>query len=117
MANANYETTHGVYPPGRLACDANVSHPVCTSRVGNGTSPFVLLLPFLEQVNLYNLDAAIEAANWPQGIRGFGHVKQTSVDAARDSRQAALQHFAGAESTVSLQPFNGADLAVAIYKP
>lgn len=49
LALHNYESTFGVYPSGRLGCDG-----ACAPANGPGTSGFVLLLPFLEQGNLYD---------------------------------------------------------------
>lgn len=56
LALANYESTHRIYPPGRLGCDGINTGP-CNgnpdyTRVG--MSAFVLMLPQLEDANLYN---------------------------------------------------------------
>jgi len=56
LAFANYESTHKIYPPGRLGCDGISTGP-CNgnpnfTRVG--LSAFVMLLPQLEATNLYN---------------------------------------------------------------
>lgn len=48
LAIHNYEGTFRVYPTGRLGCDG-----ACAPQNGPATSGFVLLLPFLEQDNLY----------------------------------------------------------------
>ncbi|PQO46121.1 DUF1559 domain-containing protein [Blastopirellula marina] len=48
LAMHNYEGSFGVYPTGRLGCDGD-----CSPVNGPSTSGFVLLLPFLEQDNLY----------------------------------------------------------------
>ena len=55
IANANYELAFKVFPPGRVGCDG-ISAAPCTGdpnfrRVG--TSAFVSLLPFLEQLPLH----------------------------------------------------------------
>lgn len=52
LAMHNYESSFKVYPTGRLGCDG-----ACSPTNGPGTSAFVLLLPFLEQNNLYELFA------------------------------------------------------------
>lgn len=56
LALANYESTHSIYPTGRLGCDGITTGP-CNgnpnfTRVG--MSGFVMLLPFLDQANLYD---------------------------------------------------------------
>ena len=55
VALANYEGTHGVYPPGRMSCDGRNDGPCAQleSRQRPGTSAFVPLLPFLELDSLY----------------------------------------------------------------
>ncbi len=40
-----------------------------------------------------NYDTAIALASQPERIRGFGHVKQKSMDAAKMEREALLQRF------------------------
>jgi len=54
---------------------------------------------FLENLNATNLDTAVALANLPEQIRGFGHVKLRTVEAARKKREALLaepQETAGA---------------------
>ena len=51
------------------------------------------------------LEEATARLDWPASIRGFGHVKQKSVDQANVRRQSLLRKFAGKE------------LEVEIYKP
>jgi prepilin-type N-terminal cleavage/methylation domain-containing protein len=62
-ALANYETTVGVFPPGRMGCDGwnsltdMRSLNVCRGNPGYarpGTSGFVMILPQLEQQRLYD---------------------------------------------------------------
>ncbi|WDI43150.1 DUF1559 domain-containing protein [Bremerella sp. P1] len=52
LAMHNYESSFKVFPTGRLGCDG-----ACSPQNGPGTSAFVLLLPFLEENNLYELFA------------------------------------------------------------
>jgi len=54
---AHYESSLGVYPPGRMGCDG-WNNDVCRNNPGYarpGTSGFVMILPYLEQDNLYEL--------------------------------------------------------------
>ncbi len=56
LALASYETTMGVFPPGRMGCDGWTAD-VCAGNPGierPGTSGFVMILPQLEQQNLYD---------------------------------------------------------------
>ena len=56
LALANYETSVGVFPPGRMGCDGWTAD-VCKDNPGierPGTSGFVMILPQLEQQNLYD---------------------------------------------------------------
>ncbi|MEX0792746.1 MAG: DUF1559 domain-containing protein [Pirellulaceae bacterium] len=52
LALHNYEGTFRVYPPGRMACDGG--DPDCTPQNGPSSSALLMLLPFLEQGNLYD---------------------------------------------------------------
>jgi indolepyruvate ferredoxin oxidoreductase len=51
----------------------------------------------LDETILDNLDTAIEMACLPQQIRGFGHVKQASIEKAATRREQLLQKFNGTE--------------------
>jgi prepilin-type N-terminal cleavage/methylation domain-containing protein/prepilin-type processing-associated H-X9-DG protein len=58
LALANYETANGRYPPGRVGCDGINNAPCDTvpplPHPGrNAMSGFVLLLPYMEQQNLF----------------------------------------------------------------
>ena len=56
LALANYESGVGVFPPGRMGCDG-WTQDVCKDNPGiqrPGTSGFVMILPQLEQQNLYD---------------------------------------------------------------
>jgi prepilin-type N-terminal cleavage/methylation domain-containing protein/prepilin-type processing-associated H-X9-DG protein len=56
LALVNYESAHKVFPPGRMGCDG-WTQDVCTNNPGwkrPGTSGFVMILPQLEQQNLYD---------------------------------------------------------------
>ncbi len=59
LAMANYESAFGVYPPGRLGCDRNTSHPICSRDImpsgASALSGFVHILPYLEQQTVYDL--------------------------------------------------------------
>jgi prepilin-type N-terminal cleavage/methylation domain-containing protein/prepilin-type processing-associated H-X9-DG protein len=57
LALNHYESTLGVFPPGRMGCDGWTSD-VCRNNPGYarpGTSGFVMILPYVEQDNLYEL--------------------------------------------------------------
>ncbi len=57
LALVNYESTHGVFPPGRMGCDGWTAN-VCKNNPGYarpGSSGFVMLLPQLELQPLYDL--------------------------------------------------------------
>ena len=48
-----------------------------------------------------NHDIAVELAGLPEHIRGFGHIKQRSVDAARQKRETLLARFHGTDAAVA----------------
>jgi len=57
LALANYEQNQKFYPPGRHGCDGITNGP-CSSQTDiqrNAASGFILLLPYMEQQNLYEL--------------------------------------------------------------
>jgi prepilin-type N-terminal cleavage/methylation domain-containing protein/prepilin-type processing-associated H-X9-DG protein len=56
LALASYEETHKKYPPGRVGCDGANNGPCngLTLIERTGASGFLMLLPFVEQGNLYN---------------------------------------------------------------
>lgn len=56
----------------------------------------------LEEATQKNLDTAIEIASLPQQIRGFGHVKQASIDSVATRRDQLLQKFAGTDPAVEI---------------
>ena len=56
----------------------------------------------LDETRLDNLDTAIEIAGLPQQIRGFGHVKQTSIEAVASRHAELLKKFSGADPAVQL---------------
>jgi len=72
LAFANYESTHRIYPPGRLGCDGITTGP-CNGNPNYtrvGMSAFVMLLPYLEATahyNLFNLNDIVwgPSATWP----------------------------------------------------
>lgn len=73
LANANYEDSFNVFPPGRTGCDGINTGPcngdAAYQRVG--TSAFVHLLPFMEQQQLYNsmnLDTGISNSAFPMSL-------------------------------------------------
>jgi prepilin-type N-terminal cleavage/methylation domain-containing protein/prepilin-type processing-associated H-X9-DG protein len=49
LALHNYESSHKLYPPGRMGCDG-----ACTPMNGPDTSLFVMMLPYIEQQQLYD---------------------------------------------------------------
>jgi indolepyruvate ferredoxin oxidoreductase len=52
----------------------------------------------LDETRLDNLDTAIEIACLPQQVRGFGHVKQASIEKSATRREQLLQGFSVTES-------------------
>jgi indolepyruvate ferredoxin oxidoreductase len=56
----------------------------------------------LDQTRQDNLHTAIEIACLPQQIRGFGHVKQASIEKAATRREQLLQKFTGVDSSVEI---------------
>jgi indolepyruvate ferredoxin oxidoreductase len=56
----------------------------------------------LEETRPHNLDTAIEIADLPRQIRGFGHVKQVGIEAAAKRRELLQQKFAGADPAVQI---------------
>jgi indolepyruvate ferredoxin oxidoreductase len=56
----------------------------------------------LDQTRQDNLHTAIEIACLPQQIRGFGHVKQASIEKAATRREQLLQKFTGIDSSVEI---------------
>ncbi len=59
LAALNYESANSKLPPGRLGCDfgdASTADPnFCAATFGNGASGFAILLPQLENNNLFEL--------------------------------------------------------------
>jgi indolepyruvate ferredoxin oxidoreductase len=47
----------------------------------------------LNSLSIETLEAAVELASLPEQIRGFGHVKRTSVTATRVRREALRERF------------------------
>ena len=56
----------------------------------------------LSQLTPGNLDAAIELARLPLQMRGFGHVKQASIEQARSRREQLLRLLCGRDIAVEL---------------
>jgi len=56
----------------------------------------------LDESRADNLDTAIEIAGLPLQIRGFGHVKQASIETVTTRRAELLQKFAGADPAVQI---------------
>jgi indolepyruvate ferredoxin oxidoreductase len=55
----------------------------------------------LARLGAASLDTAVELAGLPEHIRGFGHVKQRSIDAARQKRETLLARFHGTDAAVA----------------
>jgi prepilin-type N-terminal cleavage/methylation domain-containing protein/prepilin-type processing-associated H-X9-DG protein len=56
LALADYESAHGVYPPARMGCD-NWDEGQCKGLPGcdrQATSGFVMLLPFMDMMTIYD---------------------------------------------------------------
>lgn len=77
QALLTYETQMGTFPPGRVGCDGIGGERRCDvtkPRQYVGTSGFVMILPFLEQLNLYEcfdftLGPWIDASIWVKNNR------------------------------------------------
>jgi indolepyruvate ferredoxin oxidoreductase len=54
---------------------------------------FQLVKELTETVTAKNLPMALELANLPDDIRGFGHVKEKSMRAAKAKRTALLDSY------------------------
>lgn len=81
LALANYEETHSIYPPGRLGCDGINTGP-CNGNPNYtrvGLSAFPLLLPQLEEANLYN-QFNFDNIAWGQ-IAGWEPLNKVGVEA------------------------------------
>jgi indolepyruvate ferredoxin oxidoreductase len=59
----------------------------------------------LDETRQDNLDTAIEIARLPQQIRGFGHVKQASIEESARRRDRLWQQFIGRKDA-SVEIFN-----------
>ena len=104
IALHNYHDTLKTFPPGRMSCDGWTGGP-CTGLLDTwkaGTSGFVVLLPFLEQQQLYDLFGGFEeGAVYP--IAGTTW-RTADVDRAMKTRPPVLV----CPSDVS-KPMNGND--------
>ena len=56
----------------------------------------------LEQINPNNLALAVEMAELPLQMRGFGHVKQASIDSARQRHGRLSRQLSGRDIAVEL---------------
>jgi len=56
----------------------------------------------LDETRPDNLDIATEIAGLPQQIRGFGHVKQASIETVSTRRELLLQKLAGTDPAVGI---------------
>mgnify|MGYP007075893974 FL=1 len=52
-----------------------------------------LAVEFSQTLNAGNREAALALANLPDAIRGYGHVKEKSVDQARARQDVLLQRY------------------------
>jgi len=50
---------------------------------------------FARSLDAGNRDAALELANVPDAIRGYGHVKEKSVEQARGKQAALWERYRG----------------------
>ncbi len=110
LAVENYESTFGAYPPGRLGCDGINTGPCNgnTAEQRSGASGFVLLLPFLEQQNMFDF-ININDAPYNQGSTWNTAGVQTALE-------ARLEAFVCPSDTSN--PFvvtNGFDAATGSY--
>ncbi|MGH6631354.1 MAG: DUF6537 domain-containing protein, partial [Burkholderiales bacterium] len=65
-----------------------------------------LVTGLLERLDQVDYDTAVALARLPEQIRGFGHVKEASIDAARVRREALLAKLGDVQSRPkrALQP-------------
>jgi indolepyruvate ferredoxin oxidoreductase len=61
----------------------------------------VLLQRLASELRAHNLEIAIQLAQLPQRIRGYGHVKERSMAEAEIARQALLAEFETAKATAA----------------
>ncbi len=57
-----------------------------------------------DEITLQNIDSAIAIARLPQKIRGFGHVKQASIESADKTRASLFKKFNGDDSVEVYKP-------------
>jgi len=55
----------------------------------------------LAELNGNNYEVAVQLANLPAEIRGFGHVKEEAVQQARIEKEQLLQQFAREGATIA----------------
>lgn len=56
-----------------------------------------MILTLLPDLNSSNLDIAVKLASLPETIRGFGHIKEKNLAAAKTQQQQLLQQFSNEE--------------------
>jgi indolepyruvate ferredoxin oxidoreductase len=61
-----------------------------------------LIEQFAAALSNENYDTALALASLPERIRGFGHVKQKSIELASAQRDALLQRFHGGQAKVGI---------------
>jgi indolepyruvate ferredoxin oxidoreductase len=64
--------------------------------IGNYESMLETILPL---INSDNYDTAVALAAIPDGIRGFGHIKQASIEAAEALQESLMKKFHAAEKS------------------
>ncbi|MFK7779378.1 MAG: DUF1559 domain-containing protein [Gimesia sp.] len=66
LALHNYEETHRSYPPGYIARNVSSTDPSSPNETGSGFAWGVMLLPFIDQSNIYNqLDLNLDCTDAP----------------------------------------------------
>ncbi len=54
----------------------------------------------LQSLSLKNIDLAVEIAEVPEHIRGFGHVKERHLQSAEAERESLLQRYRSGDTDV-----------------
>ena len=61
-----------------------------------------MLAELLPALSAANYDAAVALAEWPEEVRGFGHVKEAAVRRMEERKARRLAQFHSAEQIVEV---------------
>jgi prepilin-type N-terminal cleavage/methylation domain-containing protein/prepilin-type processing-associated H-X9-DG protein len=121
VAILNYESAKKLYPPGRAGCDGQTCVPACqgdTPQMGQSTSGFVAMLPFMEGSDLYDL-SSIDKGSGASNVWGVWNEASSSFFSAwQDTPRLQL---ISSRPSFQVCPSNEADAfaekSSAIYDP